>query len=128
MHRIIFCGICLLALLGVFGPNDFGTINQAGFVSASGGGQRAALVARADRPLTLAARHNSSDMVWTVEQAPAGAEQLVGTTVASGSRVELSPETVAQRFPVSGSYVLRASDPGASGQSAAEEVVVRVDR
>ncbi len=118
MHRIIFCGICLLALFGVFGANDFAAVNQAGLVSASGGGQRGALVARPDRPLTLAAR-SDSDVVWTIEQAPAGAEKLVGTTVASGGRVELSPETVAQRFPVPGSYVLRAST--------AEEVVVRVD-
>ncbi|HEU4327565.1 MAG TPA: hypothetical protein VFS21_30780 [Roseiflexaceae bacterium] len=118
MHRIIFCGICLLALLGVFGSNDLGSINQAGLVSASDSGQRGALVARPGQPLTLAARSNN-DVVWTVEHAPAGAEDLVGTTVATGGRVELSPETVAQRFPVPGSYVLRAST--------AEEVVVRVD-
>lgn len=124
MHRLIFCTICLLALLGVFGPGDFGSSTRTATVSASDGAiQRARVATAVGQPLELAANQAQGDVTWTVRQAPPQAQHLLGQTLAHGSaHLMFSAEEARRLFAVPGTYILRAE-----GSAGVDEIVVTVN-
>jgi len=123
MHRTIFCLICLLALVGVFGPGDLTSNARVATVSASASGpQPASAAATPGQPLALAPQRQLGDATWTVRQAPPQAQHLLGRTLARGAPdLTLSGEETRRSFSVPGTYILRAE-----GSAGAEEFVVVV--
>jgi hypothetical protein len=123
MHRTIFCLICLLALVGVFGPGDLTSNARVTTVSASAGAtQPASAAATPGQPLALAPQRDLGDATWTVRQAPPQAQHLLGRTLARGAAdLRLSGEETRRSFGVPGTYILRAE-----GSAGAEEFVVVV--
>jgi len=58
-----------------------------------------------------------NDYKWTIQQAPAGAEAVVGQTIqeSSSGNVSLSPDDYAKYFPKPGTYTVRLTVTDATG-------------
>jgi uncharacterized protein YceK len=71
---------------------------------------------------------NISDYKWTIQQAPAGAEAVVGQTIQEGSsgNVSLSPTDYAKYFPKSGTYTVRLTVTDATGGTSYDDFSVVV--
>lgn len=123
MHRTIFCLVCLLALVGVFGPGDLTSNARTATVSASTGAlQRQGTEASPGQPLVLTPQRDLGDTTWSVRQAPPQAQHLLGQTLAQGAAsLALSGDETRRSFSAPGTYILRAE-----GSAGAEEFVVVV--
>lgn len=71
---------------------------------------------------------NIADYKWTIAEAPAGAETVIGQVINEGSNgnVTLDPTAYAQYFPVAGSYTIQLTVTDASGQTSNDEFTIDV--
>jgi hypothetical protein len=71
---------------------------------------------------------NIADYKWTVTQAPAGAETVIGQVINEGSsgNVTLDPTAYEKYFPVAGSYTIQLTVTDSSGQSSNDEFTIDV--
>lgn len=68
------------------------------------------------------------DYKWTIVQAPAGAESVVGQTIKEGSsgNVSLNPDDYAKYFPKSGTYTVRLTVTSGSGATSSDDFTIDV--
>jgi hypothetical protein len=71
---------------------------------------------------------NIADYQWTITQAPAGAETVVGQVITEGSsgNVTLDPTAYEQYFPVAGMYTIQLTVTDATGQTSTDDFTIDV--
>jgi hypothetical protein len=71
---------------------------------------------------------NISEFKWTIEEAPAGAEAMIGQTIKEGSsgNVSLEPNDYLKYFPQAGPYTVRLTVTDIAGKTATDDFEVLV--
>jgi hypothetical protein len=71
---------------------------------------------------------NIANYKWTIEQAPAGAESVVGQVIQENSNgnASIDPADFAKYFPTAGSYTVRLTVTDASGQTSMDDFTIDV--